>query len=354
MKISFIIGTMSGGGAERVISVLANWFSKKGYDTSVIAIIEDNISYELDPNIKYYANQFNNFKRLKRVANRYSFTKRTLRDIQPDVVISFTTEINIYALIASLGLKSKVIISERNDPFRDPPSKITRSIRNVVYGLSDKYVFQTPDAKEYFSKKIQGKSVIIANPLKEKLPNRYEGIRKKEFVTVARLSKQKNLKMLIDAYEMIHSEYDDYKLRIYGEGPLRKEIEEYLIQKKLTEVVFLMGFEKEVHNKIIDARAFILSSDYEGISNAMLESLAIGLPTLCTDCPAGGAKMFIQHKVNGLLVPVGDVKKLYYAMKDIVENTELVETLSKNSILIKDELSVEKICLRWEEVIKKI
>ncbi len=354
MKITFIIGSMTGGGAERVISVLANSFANRGYDVSLLTIIEDNVSYELSPNIKYFANKSNEVEKFKRIKSRYSFTKRVLKEIKPDVLISFTTEINIYALVASLGLNIKTIISERNDPYKDPPSKITRLLRNIIYYLSDWYVFQTEDAKAYFSKTIQNKGSIIPNPLKNNLPDRYKGIRKREFVTVARLSKQKNLKMLIDAFSMFCSEYKNYVLKIYGDGPLHDEIEDYIKKKGLSDQILLMGFVKDVHSYIIDASAFVLTSDYEGISNAMLESLAIGIPTICTDCPAGGAKMFIESGVNGILIPVKDTKALYFAMKDVVSNVELAERMSRNSILIKDKLSEQKICSLWEEEIKNL
>lgn len=354
MKISFVIGSITGGGAERVISVLANSFSSRGHDVSILAIIEDNVGYELDSNIKYYANQSKESKKLKRIKVRYNFLKKNIEKINPDIIVSFTTEINIYTLIANLRLNAKTIISERNDPQRDPPSKITRIIRNLVYNLSNGYVFQTEDAKEYFSKSIQSRSAVIPNPLKKNLPKRYDGERKKEFVTVARLAKQKNLKMLIDAFSLLCLEESGYILKIYGEGPLRADIERYILEKNLNDQVFLMGFEKDVHSKILDATAFILSSDYEGISNAMLEALAIGLPTISTDCPVGGARMFIKPRVNGLLVPVGDTEALYRGMREIVNNIEFAEMLSKNSIYIKNELSEQKICMLWEKEIKNI
>lgn len=353
MRVAFVIGTMSGGGAERVISVLANWFSKQDYKVSVITIIDDNISYELNRNIKYYPNKKKNRGKINRIVNRYIFTRNRLKDIKPDIIVSFTTEVNIYVLLASIGLNIKTIISERNDPIKDPPSKITRLIRKLVYRFSDRFIFQTDDARNYFSKKIQRNSNIIPNPLKPNLPDPFNGKRKNEFVTVARLSKQKNLKMLIDAFSLFSKNNSDFILKIYGEGPLRDELIEYINQKGLNQRIFLMGFEKDIHKKIIASKCFILTSNYEGISNSMIESLAIGLPTICTDCPAGGARMFIKNNVNGILVPVGDVQYLYKEMERVVNESGLLDILSTNSVRIRDELSEYKICAKWEEEIKR-
>ncbi len=353
MKIVFITGTMSGGGAERVISVLANYLSQKGYEVSIIGILGSSVEYELDLDVTYLGNNSTQSNKIRRVLNRFKFTRDVIKELNPDVIISFTTEINIYTLFARIGLNSRVIISERNDPHNDPPNKITRVIRRLIYWTSDSFVFQTPDAMNFFSSRIISKSVIIPNPLKIDLPNSFEGIRKKEFVTVARLSKQKNLKMLIDGFKKFSQENDEFVLRIYGEGPLREELHKYIKNNGLENSVYLMGFEKNVHKEILDAAAFILTSDYEGISNSMIESLAMGIPTICTDCPAGGAKLFIENSVNGILIPVGDVEALYMSMKRIINDAHLSNRLSRNSVLIKEKLSVTTIVERWEDEIKK-
>lgn len=85
------------------------------------------------------------------------------------------------------------------------------------------------------------------------------------------------------------------------------------------------GFRNDVHEKIADATMFVMSSDYEGLSNALLEAMAMGLPCISTDSPPGGARMVIRNGQNGLLVPVGNKEKLMEAMDSIAANAEMAE-----------------------------
>ncbi|HII4433465.1 glycosyltransferase [Clostridium perfringens] len=353
-SITFIIGIMGNGGAERVVSILANYFINENIDINIITIYGDKIDYELDNRIKYYPIVCKGKIKLFRYIERILKIRKNIKRANSDVVISFLADVNIQTLIASIFTRNKVIISERNDPYNDPSNKYIRKFRDIIYKLGDGFVFQTVDAKNYFSKKIKGKSTIIENPIKNNLPQRYTGLRKKEIITISRLNPQKNLKLLIDSYYLISKEYSDYILIIYGEGELRTELQEYVVELGLENKVRFPGFEKNIHSKIVDSSMFVLSSNYEGISNAMLEALAIGVPVIATDCPIGGAKMNIQSYKNGILVPIKNKVELYKAMKEIIENPELAENLSKNSVCIKEKLKEEVICKKWLSFIETV
>lgn len=354
MKIVFVIGKMNGGGAERVVSVLANAFIKKNHKVAILTIVEDDLGYELDEKVRYIPNRAPQAGKLQRVAQRFSFTRHWLKRLNPDVVVALSTEINIYTLLASTGLKKPIIISERNDPYRDPPQKSTRVIRDRVYNFASGYVFQTKDARAYFNHKIQKNSVIIANPIKEDLPERYEGIRKKEIVSVARLYEQKNYPLLLRSFAAVHKKYPEYKLRIFGDGPLREELIALSKELGIEEAVVFEGFVKNVHEEIREASVFALSSDYEGISNSMLEALALGIPTVCTDCPAGGAKMFIENMENGILTKVGDEQDFTDALLFMIEHEKEADAMGSRAVAIRQKLSADTICDKWENYITKI
>ena len=159
------------------------------------------------------------------------------------------------------------------------------------------------------------------------------------------------------AFALLHKEYPEYCLRIIGdtlneEGVLvQKELEKDIQRLGIQECVEFLPFSKYVHEEILKDGMYVNSSDYEGMSNAMLEAMAIGLPVLCTDCPIGGARAIIEDEKNGLLVPVGDVDRLYQAMKQIVEDKELADRLSSNAVLIREELSLENIAKKWMELV---
>lgn len=351
--IIFIIGYLSNGGAERVVSVLANNFIKKGFNVSILTILGDKKEYELDSRVKYIplVSKYNN--KLMRILERIVFIRKNIKGLNKCYVISFLAQINIYSIVANMFNKSKLIVSERNDPYQDPSSKLVRMVRDFLYNFVDAFVFQTEDAKNYFSNKIQSKSVVIANPLKENLPEPFIGIREKKIVTAVRLEYQKNVKMLINAYYKIQEEYPEYTLDIYGEGPLKDELINHCKELAIEDKVKFCGYSVDLHNDILKAKVFVLPSNYEGISNSMIEALALGIPVISTDHPIGGAKMFINPEVNGLLVNVNDCEATYKAMKRIIENNSLEEKFSKNAINIRQDLNVNKIANEWQKFIMR-
>ncbi len=352
-KIMFVCNGVSIGGAERVVSLLADSLIKDGNEVYLLAFLRAKESYKLNPNIKViYADKVKND--IKNKINRISAIRKNIILNNIDVVISFSHYNVISTVIASIGINVKIIGSERNDPAQINNRKFLKTLRDITYKKLDCLVCQTQDAKEYFSPKIQEKTKIILNPISDNLPLPYEGIRRKRIVSFLRFEPQKNIPMLIDAFKKLHMEYNDYVLELYGEGSEKENIINYVKDKNLTKCVNIYPFTTDIHKKVIDAEIFALASDYEGLSNSMLEAMAMGLPTIVTDCPCGGARMVIKNGINGYLVPVGDVEALYKRMKYLIQNKEHSEYISKNSIVIREELNKERIAKQWISVINNI
>lgn len=157
--------------------------------------------------------------------------------------------------------------------------------------------------------------------------------------------------MAIDAFEKFNKVHPEYIYEIYGEGELRESIQQYIEKKNLREKVFLKGFYQNIHSEIVNAAVFVLPSNYEGISNSMLEALAIGLPVICTDCPIGGARQVIENGKNGVLIPVGDTAALFNAMCKIVEDEDFAGLLSSNATNVRNDYNADLICKKWETLL---
>ncbi len=343
-KIFFICNSLHNGGAQRVLVTIANYMAEHGYDIQIIASF-NNGSYPLNERIKVTYVGYGQYVKLVCVA------RRQIARQGPDAVIAFEYFFNMLASIACLGLKTKLIVSERNDPTRVGSGFVKGKMRNFLYRFVDVLVCQTPDARAYFPSHIQKKSVIILNPLKPNLPVKIGGERANEIVTFCRLNSQKNLPMLLNAFKDFLKTHSGYKLKIFGDGEESMELKEISKQLNVEGSVEINPASDNIHQLVLNARMFVLPSDYEGLSNSMLEAMAIGLPTICTDCPCGGARMIIKNNDNGILIPVRDAGALYGAMCKIADDRELAERLSSEGAKLRESLSVETISREWLKLI---
>lgn len=352
MKIIIGVHHFKEGGAQRVASILINNLSLK-HEVYVVVVL-DEVNYPLFfDRFKYIKLSDYNGLKLLRVPLRLFNYSRIIKKISPDVIISFGNNFSIYTYLAiKLSNKKniKFIASERTDPSKEPSNIILRYLRDLSYSNTDTLVCQTEQVVEYFKCKIRTKFVVIPNPISPHLPM-WTGNNSKTIITACRIDIQKNLPMLVRAFAKLHVVHPEIGLNIYGEGPLKAEIEELINNLKLQHVVMLKGFSRNIHDVMSSSLAYVSSSNYEGISNSMLEALGIGLPTICTDCPVGGASMFIKNYRNGILIPVGEEDALYNALLDLVDNECLRYTLSIESQKIREYISESKITERWISIL---
>lgn len=355
MKITFLCHGAGNGGAERVITTLASEFSKKGYMVQLVTTNEANNDYKIDTRINRDIVLSNKHNILLRSVDRVVQLRNCIKAFNPECIISFSSIPNMQAVVATLGLNCKVIISERTDPSRYPASLIGKGLRRMLYPLSDKIVFQTNEAKEYFPEHIKRKSNIIPNPIRNDLPEPNLAVSEKRIIGIGSLGEQKNWAMSLEACKIFFEVYPEYTFDIFGEGPYRQELQKIIDKNEiLRNRVHLRGFSVNVMEELIKSKMYISSSNYEGISNAMLEALATGIPTICTDCPVGGARENIINGVNGILISVGDSKALSEAMKSVAADEELCKKLSSNSVVIRETLNLDRIVQMWENEVKEI
>ncbi|NMA66488.1 MAG: glycosyltransferase family 4 protein [Clostridiaceae bacterium] len=339
---------MAKGGAERVISILANRYADKGWKVDIVMLLDDICEYKINERINLISIIGNARSRIMQLPKWIYGIRKYVLDYKPDRIVSFVARINLITLISCAGLEQKIVISERNDPKKDGRSFLVKYATFLLYPYSQVTVFQTKWAQSCFPITVKKRSVIIPNPISVDTLAHVK--KQKKIVSVGRLSPQKNHSMLLDAFALVHKDYPDYTLHIYGEGELRNVLTEQINDLLLTDRVFLHGVVSNIHKKIADAEMFVLSSDYEGLSNALLEAMMMGLPCISTDC-AGSNEVIIDGE-NGLLVPVGNTEKLASAMKKLIENKELAANLGNNAKKSSETFCCESVIVKWEEVIE--
>lgn len=350
-KVLIISDSFKGYGAEHILKWLGNSLCKKGYEVTFVSLFEKDRNAELDRNATSYC------VGLKEKYNLQYFTTglRSLRNIckrkKYDFAITFHTNPYLMALLARPFCGYKLIHSERDNPYaRDT---FVSKLKMWLYRYADKVVFQTEGAQKFFDKKIIRKSTIIPNPII--LPeNEWIGIEAKTIVTVGRLHiKYKRQDVLLKAFRKVLDTYPDYKLVLYGDGPDREALEQQAGALLMAENVLFKGKVANITDKIANEGIFVLSSDSEGMPNALMEAMALGMPVISTDCEPGGAKALIDDGVNGLIVKRADADELSKTLISLISDVKKRTELGVNAREKMKEFQPERIIEQWKGCFKQ-
>jgi glycosyltransferase involved in cell wall biosynthesis len=357
MKIIFTLASLGSGGAERVVSLLANKMAEQGHQVEIICLKFNDVYYKLHPEVKVTLAMQQTKNRLTEVF----WLRKYIKQVNPDMVIAFTEGVYCFTIAALLGTKIPVIASERLDP-----SAMTwkrNLLKRFLLPHADWLVVQTKTIKDYFPKSIQKKTSIIFNPVNEKVSltpspspkdegNDAEEGKLNRIISVARLYPQKNQEMMIRAFAKIAEKYPDWKLVIYGEGPLRVELEALVSSFKLQERVLLPGRTEKVIEELRKSKIFCLSSDYEGMSNSMIEAICVGLPIVTTK--VSGTDELVNDGINGYVVEIGDVDGMASALKKLMSDEHLMQQMGENSLKMKSQFQIDTILEKWMKLTNQV
>ena len=360
-RIAFYIGGLCKGGAERVICNLAEYFYSIGYEVFMVTKLRDDEEYELSDGIRRIIADITpeeeTGRRLGNLKARIDKLRKIWIDIQPDIIVSFIKKNNLMALASARPLKIPVIVSVRSAPARELSGRGVKATSFLLFRGAAGIVLQTNEAKEYFPKYLQKKAVVLPNSinpsfLKSGMTTEEENIEKrKQIITVGRIDDNKNQKMLVEAFSDIASLYPDWTLELYGDGRGGNALREYVKSINLSDRIHFHGVVNDVPNRMKTASIFVLPSKIEGMPNALIEAMVMGLACISTNCPCGGPRDLIDGN-NGILIPVDDREALANSLRKLIDDEELRNQMGKEASKIIHKLHPDVVNRVWQEYIE--
>ena len=386
--IVMYIGSLQKGGAEHVMVNLAEYFHLQGYRVTMVTTYLAQAEYPVahaawkeaaegmpvlrpDGSMAFIEPEGRSVTGIHRVfsalmpeemkgrAGNFLARCNKLRSIwiglNPDLILSFSGKNNVMAMLTSYGLGIPVVVSVRSNPSREYQDRFLRMAALSTFRHAAGVVLQTEQAKQFFSGRIQERSVILPNSLQpDFIRPLYEGVREKTVVSVGSLDRNKNHALLLKAFAEATGAHPDYRVIIYGEGKCRTELTELAQKLEIQDRVELPGLIGEVADHIEKAGIFVLSSDQEGMPNALLEAMALGIPSISTDCPCGGPKDLIEDGVNGLLTPVGDVHRMSQCLIRLMDNPGEARAMGQKAAMVQQKYHPDRINAQWKEFFDRI
>ena len=351
-KYMFVIPTLSMGGAERVVSVLSSELARLGQDVVIIKYYNMDEEYPVNEKVKIisFVDTRKDYKKTSSL-KKIGFVRKTIKEEKPDFVLPFLLKVEECVYFATRGMNANVFPSIRSNP--NKLSKKTKIYMRKKFVRNSKCTFvQNQSQKDFFDKSQHDKIHILYNPVAAEFFNTAPKLADNEFniISVGRLSKEKNFELLIKSFAKAFKDNSNFKLNIYGQGDLKNELDALIVNEGLSNQVKLAGRTNDIRKVYSEADMFVLSSDFEGMPNALLEAMAVGVPSIATNCQSGPSDIIDDGK-NGLLVPINNVDAMEDAMRKLYESSELREKFSREGHKkIKDICSAENIAKRMIEI----
>jgi GalNAc-alpha-(1->4)-GalNAc-alpha-(1->3)-diNAcBac-PP-undecaprenol alpha-1,4-N-acetyl-D-galactosaminyltransferase len=359
MKITLIIYALGGGGAERVMSILANYWASHGWDITLIMLVDPTEAsfYQLDPRIKLKSlgiakDSTNIFAAIANTWRRVKILRREIIASQPDVAISFMNSVNVYNIWACWNLNIPTIVSEHTYPGANDAGRIWQFLMKIFYRYADLLTVLTQNAVPFYPLESGYQTIVMPNPIATPDPvvAMHQLLPTFSLISVGRLDPRKGFDLLFRAFHQIRDRHPDWQLTILGEGEIRSELEALRSELKLEDCVHLPGAVKNVPEYLHQADLFVMSSRVEGFPMALCEAMACGLATIATDCLSGPSDI-IDSGVNGLLVPSEDVNALAVGLDALMSDPEKRQQLAQNAPQVLDRFGLEQVMVLWSKAI---
>lgn len=362
MRLTLVIQSMTSGGAERVVATMANTWAARGWEITLLTFADDREPsfYPLDPRVTFRplgiaGHSVKTTQAVRSNLERFRTLRRAIRDARPEAVVSFLDMNNVRVLLATRGLGVPVIVMEQTDPAQKQLGVIWNGLRRMLYPRASRLVVLSETSRSFFPKSIQANSVIIPNPIAIDPPSADPAPRGngRTVVAMGRFAPEKGFDVLLDAFARIAPNHPDWRLIIWGDGPLRPQLESHRDRLGLRDRVLLPGRTTDPFRELRRADLFVMSSRREGFPLALGEAMACGLAAVSFDCPSGPREI-IRHGVDGLLVPDGDVIGLAAAMSRLMSDKAERSRLAARAVDVNDRFGAARILARWEELLREV
>ena len=380
-SIAFYIGGLCIGGAERVICNLAEYFYGEGYRVTMVTKVRDEKEYELNPGIKRIIADITpeeeTASRIRNLFARIAKLKRIWKEVKPDVIVSFIRKNNLMAIASATPLGIPVVVSVRSAPERELKGFGFKTISFLLFRQAAGVVLQTREAYDFFPGYIRAKAVVLPNSINpdflkaseeltlattinqekkmtvdDRIPS---SVKEKRIITVGRIDDNKNQRLLVEAYVKITDHYPDWSLELIGDGSGRQALEEYVGTLPCKDRISFTGAVDDVAKRMSEASIFVLPSKIEGMPNALIEAMVMGMACISTDCPCGGPRDLIAaDESNGILVPVDNVDAMAMALKRLITNDPLRLSMGDNARKIIATLHSDMVNKQWKNYIENV
>ena len=358
-SIAFYIGSLSKGGAERVIVNLAAYFYSCGYRVTIVTKLQDEVEYPVPEGVTRILADIEGDEisksRIKNLYRRIIKLRNIWKRLQPDHIVSFIKKNNFMAIVSAMGLHIPVIVSVRSNPAREYPDFLTRLLVRILFSRSAGVILQTKQAKEFFPASVQKKSIILPNSLSPQfLKKKTEKQDSTEIVWVGRMDENKNPQMLLQAFEEIAKRYPKWTLKYVGDGPLYEKLKGLCKKSGLEKSVMFLGKTENVPQELAKSEIYVLTSKQEGMPNALIEAMVSGLAVIATDCPCGGPAELIENGENGILIPVDDKVALIQALERLMSDAEYRNNMGSKAEKLIEKVHPDVVNRQWMEYIESV
>lgn len=366
-RILFLVSSMEGGGAERVAALLCNHWVMKGHSVTLMPTFSGRgeCIYPLDDRVvlDFLADRVGSRKRSSLNKIRRMVTLRqTIQELSPDVVVSFLPPVNVAALLAVIGLRTRVIVSERIYPPLMSSGWLLSFLRRVTYPSADVVVMQTRRGISWLNKMIPtAAGAVIPNPAVYPLssgkpeiePNSVLPSSRLVLLAVGRLDMQKGFDILLSAFSKLTHQFPEWDLVILGEGSQREQLERQVHKLGLDAQVHLPGRVGNLADWYQRADLYVMSSRFEGFPNTLIEAMAYGLPAVSFGCKTGPEDI-IRDGIDGVLVfPEANPDSLSRALAEVMKDPGRLERMGWKSVEVRERFSMPRISALWDEVLWK-